>query len=505
MDQIYEEVGAFGKFQKIILIQAGSLVALCAITIYLTVFTLAEPKLICDYIESNQTDNFSSADPCILHTSQLYSNNSTCRYDQAYYKSTIVTEWDLFCGRKYLASMVQMSYMLGAFFSLFSGSIGDYYGRKCVASITLVLLSLISLLSQLIITVLPRDSINSKYLIYSSSQFFIGFLANLLYCASFVHLMEMTSKRYHSLFSIIYTYFYVFGELFVVIIAYFVRDWFVLQWILAGLTTATTVLVIIFVPESPSWLISKKRFAEADKLLQMISKINKKSFTSMSMNAIDEVALLPNNEQDPKSSGILSELFCPIRNTVKTLFLCYMMTVAALTYYGIGLGLTKMNLTNPYFIYLLSSIAEFIGYSLCYVNQYIGRKKTNIIFFIGTAVSCILVGLATSSAFDKINNGKFRLVAAVVFVTLSKCMISTAQHNLIVYAAELYPTSCRSAGILLISGVSRTGSFLSPFVILMGSLYWPHMPFFLYSLVHVIAVIMCFFLPESRTGNLFVS
>jgi MFS family permease len=499
MDEVFEQIGAFGRFQKITLILSGMLSALSAIPIYLTVFTLAEPQLICDQAEFNLTSNSTSMDSC-----QFYERNrSACRFDQTYYKSTIVTEWDLFCERKYLTNMTQTFYMFGAFFSLFVGFFADYYGRKRCLSIIMVLLSANFTLSQLIITLLPHDSINTKYIIYSVSQFLTGLLANSAYCAPFVYLMEMTSKRYHSLFSVVFTYFFVVGELIVVLVAYFVRDWFLLQWLMTGVTLATAVLVLVFVTESPAWLVSKDRFEEADQVIKTIARANKRPFASSTAVLRDQSVVSlrkqENNEAELelKKPGIIDELLCPARNTAKTLAVCYMMTVSALTYYGIGLGLNKMNLIDPYLLYLLSSIAEIIGYSVCYINQFIGRKKTNIIFFAGTAVSCVLVGMTMMPVFDTIASHTFKLVISVLFVTLSKCFISVVVQNLYVYVAELYPARCRSTAVLLVSGLSRIGGLLSPLVILIGSLYWNQLTFIIYSSGNILAVIAAFFIPES--------
>ncbi|XP_046439382.1 organic cation transporter-like protein isoform X2 [Daphnia pulex] len=51
-------------------------------------------------------------------------------YDRTYYESTIVTDWDLVCDRRWMASVSQSAYMLGALIaSSLLGQLSDRYGR----------------------------------------------------------------------------------------------------------------------------------------------------------------------------------------------------------------------------------------------------------------------------------------------------------------------------------------------------------------------------------------
>ena len=66
----------------------------------------------------------------------------------------------------------------------------------------------------------------------------------------------------------------------------------------------------------------------------------------------------------------------------------------SMQYYGIGLGITSVSESwSPYLMFLISSIAEAIGYASCHLNDRFSRKKVLILFFASTSVICCIVGV----------------------------------------------------------------------------------------------------------------
>lgn len=96
MDSLIEMVGPFGRYQKCVSLALGSISALTSMTVFSTVFILANPKLIC---MSNQTlssvlfeDN---EETCVTwhNVSKSRELNQTsiyeCHFDNTFYANTV--------------------------------------------------------------------------------------------------------------------------------------------------------------------------------------------------------------------------------------------------------------------------------------------------------------------------------------------------------------------------------------------------------------------------------
>ena len=137
MDNIMENVGEFGKYQKYVLVVVGLLSALSSATIYATIFTAAEPDFTCVHLNSSLNSSSSVSvenDTCKIW-SMIMANASqavdyNCSFDLTFYSKTIINEWSLVCDKYYLAGLTQTIQMLGSMFGFFGGIIGDRYGRR---------------------------------------------------------------------------------------------------------------------------------------------------------------------------------------------------------------------------------------------------------------------------------------------------------------------------------------------------------------------------------------
>ena len=63
-------------------------------------------------------------------------------------------------------------------------------------------------------------------------------------------------------------------------------------------------------------------------------------------------------------------------------------------YYGIALGITSVSESwSPYLMFLVSSIAEIIGYAICHLNDRFSRKKVLVGFLASASVVCFIVAV----------------------------------------------------------------------------------------------------------------
>jgi len=129
---------------------------------------------------------------------------------------------------------------------------------------------------------------------------------------------------------------------------------------------------------------------------------------------------------------------------------------------GVSLGILSVSHANPYYIYFFGSVAEFIGYFLCSLNDKLGRKKTLIGFLVLSALSCLLVAILpqeseTNSSSDLL---KWNVILNIFFALFGKSMVSAASNSGFIYVSQLYPTGVRAFFLSLVSSIGRFGKYM---------------------------------------------
>lgn len=92
--------------------------------------------------------------------------------------------------------------------------------------------------------------------------------------------MEIIGIKYRELFSVVYQIPFNLGHLTLPLFAYFLRDWQDLQF---ALSIPSVVLLTYFwlIPESPRWLFTMGRVADASKILEKAAASNGKPIDSI--------------------------------------------------------------------------------------------------------------------------------------------------------------------------------------------------------------------------------
>jgi hypothetical protein len=95
MDSLIEMVGPFGRYQKFVSLALGSISALTSMTVFSTVFILANPKLICNQTLSNSLYEHNEETRCLAwhNVSKSRELNQTsiyeCYFDDTFYSNTV--------------------------------------------------------------------------------------------------------------------------------------------------------------------------------------------------------------------------------------------------------------------------------------------------------------------------------------------------------------------------------------------------------------------------------
>ncbi len=424
MDSLIESVGSFGRFQRAALFIIGLISAISSTLIYGTVFIVAEPDLICPGSNSEKTT-------CQIW-SQNQSANSNCSFDTTYYGTTIVTEWGLICDDQYKAGFTVTLQILGSILGFFGGTFGDTFGRRRGVLLFSTLLTITTFLTQFLLTdwsFFPHLSIGAKYWTYSISQFAIGLLVNGLYGTAYVLLMELTTDENHTIFTNINSYFYVIGQLLVFIVYYVSKSWHFTNWFIAFNSLLILVMVYFLLPESPVWLLSCGRKTDAIKVFKKIAKFNKKRFDAeIFLEIIRAKGYNQITEEDSLKSRaccswsdilMLNNLFYPVKTLHKTFLVIYIWAAIMLVYYGVSLGVTSVDLVNPYVIYFFSAAVEVIGYTICLVNTRLGPKLSMIGFFLISSVGLGVLAFLTQLWGDLAPENSFYSFESIVIMLVA--------------------------------------------------------------------------------------
>lgn len=207
--------------------------------------------------------------------------------------------------------------MFGAIISFFMGYFSDHYGRKTVCLLATLLMSLSIMINEILQFEWFNLDINSKYIVYSITQFLLGFCVSTNYYASFILLLEITSAKHITIVSNFYDYMYVFGEFLILVVSYFARNFHFINYFISFCSLMIFLLVAICIPESPRYLITKKKYKEAYSVLKKIAKVNEnennlKSYPEFeiifSSDTIDhQIKIVDKNSSNNETSDLMLE------------------------------------------------------------------------------------------------------------------------------------------------------------------------------------------------------
>ncbi|XP_048801002.1 solute carrier family 22 member 15-like isoform X4 [Lagopus muta] len=267
------------------------------------------------------------------------------------------------------------------------------------------------------------------------------------------------------------------------LLGYYVREWRYLALV------SNTLGVIFFflsfmLPESPRWLYSQGKTAEAEDVMQYIALGNGKERLNLKLKP--STGTLRKDESPP---GILHLIKHPVLRW-RTVILMYIWYVCSFVYYGLTLNAGELG-GNLYLNVALYGLVEVPAFPLCMFfieKSWSGRRKTMMWFLIFAGFACIF------TMFLQKNAGL--LLSPTLLALCGKMMVSAAFNIAYIYTSELYPTVLRNAGLGVCSMSCRFAGILAPFVPTMKSLS-PSVPFVVFGISGLSAGFLTFLLPET--------
>ncbi|KAM8974296.1 organic cation/carnitine transporter 2-like [Pelodytes ibericus] len=395
-------------------------------------------------------------------------------YSKELYLSTIVTEWDLVCENDWKGPLTTSLFFVGVLLGSFvSGQMSDRFGRKKVLFATMAVQTGFSIIQVFSVN---WEMFTGFFLIVGMGQ-----ISN--YVAAFILGSEILGKSVRIIFSTLgVCIFYAVGYMLLPLIAYFIRDW---RMLLLALTIPGLFCIPLWwvIPESPRWLISQGRFAEAEDIIQKAAKKNGITAPE-TIFSITEMHYL--KDQSHKTHTFLDLL--KTKNIRIITFLSIMLwMIISVGYFGLSLNTPNLH-GDPYVNCFLSAIIEVPAYIIAWLllRNYPRRYATSSTLFLGGVVLLFIQLVPPELG-----------ILSIVLVMLGKFGITSAFSMVYVYTAELYPTVVRNMGVGASSMASRLGSILSPYFVYLGA-YDKYLPFILMGSITVLVGIFTLFLPETH-------
>ncbi|XP_074649098.1 organic cation transporter protein-like [Tubulanus polymorphus] len=425
-------------------------------------------------------------------------------HDTSVISSTIGSEWNLVCSRQWLLPMSQTIYMIGYMLgAVVFGSISDRYGRHKTIVGCLMAMTLTGTVS----------SFAPEYWSFVALRMLTGANVAGAIITAFVMAMEMIGPSARTTTGILYQGWFALGFMLLPGIAYFIRDY---DYLLLVSSSPNIIFLSYYwiLPESPRWLLSNGREAEAENIILKVAKMNGVEYTpyltvageldcvkSHHINNHDDVT---NDELCSKLDGNETVAAPPIsaKYTVldlvrtpnmrkKTLNICFNWFVNSLVYYGLSMLGSQLagNLYLNTFIFGAIEIPAYLLIILI-INK-VGMRWP--------LAGCLILGGVVCLAVTALPHDYKSVKTALAMI--GKFAISASFGIIYVFSAELFPTVVRNVGVGSGSMCARIGGVVAPFITDLNKI-WSPLPFIVFGAMSLTAGILTLLLPETHHHRL---
>ncbi|KAM9105242.1 solute carrier family 22 member 4 isoform 2-T2 [Megaptera novaeangliae] len=235
-----------------------------------------------------------------------------------------------------------------------------------------------------------------------------------------------------------------------------------------------------FIPESPRWLISQRRFREAEDIIQKAAKMNNVAAPVVVFDPVEE--LTPLKQQ----KVFILDLFKTRNIGIITIMSLLLWMLTSVGYFALSLNTPNLH-GDAYLNCFFSALIEVPAYITAWLLLRTLPRRYVIagVLFLGGGVLLLIQLVPADYNFLSIG-----------LAMLGKFGITSAFSMLYVFTAELYPTLVRNMAVGVTSMASRVGSIIAPYFVYLGA-YNRVLPYILMGSLTVLIGIITLFFPES--------
>ncbi|BFZ09564.1 hypothetical protein BsWGS_12604 [Bradybaena similaris] len=424
---------------------------------------------------SLKLDN-STAEQDTLNTTDQLSACHSWVYDKSEVLSSILTEFNYVCDNKAMRSHTNMGFFTGSLVGcVLIGAIADIIGRKkallvCVG-IQVVCGSSLYFIPSMVGVVVVRS--------------FQGMAAE-MFAISAATGMELVGPRKRTFAGIVVQLFWSLGGLLVLLVSYLTKDWRISE-LVYGLVAVPIFIMACIAPESPRWLLDKRRYQEAEKIMKRIAKSNK--------TTLPDMALKPNHDEPTTPKVKVWRLLTNKHLVATTLVVFFNWFAVNFLYNGLSLNLGNLS-GSLYLNFLISIPVEAAGFLMCLpLLDRTGRKPLYIAFMFVGGVACLAVNFPVV-----FGNADHEWIITTL-VMLGKMTSSSCYTILYIVSVEVFPTVVRNSAIGLCSVFENVSGMVAPYVadlgILVGGSLSKALPTTVFGCVALLAALLSLLLPET--------
>ncbi|VDM38107.1 unnamed protein product [Toxocara canis] len=398
-------------------------------------------------------------------------------YDNSTYIDSLVTEFDLVCDNKGWVDFTSTAFYIGSFIgNILFGYVADKFGRRVSFFTILITLVLFGTINAFVVDVQS----------FTIMRFLTGLPFPALFQIPFIVSMEFMGKSGRIFSGIMIDVFFGVAMTLLGVLAMVIRRWRQLTFF------CNAPFVILFVyyfllPESPRWLVSVGKFAEAKQIIARIAKVNGRNDID-----IDELIIRLRSNRRNSATDInrhnVYDLFKTPNLRKKTLLVTYIWFINAIVYNGLTFNISNLPV-DDYVSFIINGAVELPAYFLVWpLLGCVGRRWT-------LASSMLLAGLACiSTMFSPSATEHPWIIAGLAYV--GKFGIAGSFAVIYIFAGELYPTVVRAIGMGMSSMVAGLGLILGPHLVRLGD-SMRILPLMIMGTMSVSAGVASFFLPET--------
>ncbi|TNN63953.1 Solute carrier family 22 member 2 [Liparis tanakae] len=385
-------------------------------------------------------------------------------------RQSFVTEFDLVCSDAWLVDMYQATLNIGFLVgSIATGYLADRFGRR----FSFMMSNLLNAIAGILVAVAPN------YVALLVFRTLYGFGVKGGWVVGYVLITEIVGVEYRRTVGVLYQMFFSVGILILPLLAYFITDW---RWLQVVITVPYILFLSYywFIPESPRWLLSQNKKSEAVAITEAIAKENKMTLSKNIENLTDE------------NASTFTASFMDLIRTPKmrkhTLILSFNWFTSAVVYQGLIMRLGILG-GNVYIDFLISGLVEFpAAFLILFTIERMGRRIPFASANIVAGAACFITAFIPDHLFW------FKTVVACI----GRLGITMAFEMVVFVNTELYPTYIRNLGVSVCSTLCDIGGIVAPFLLYRLAAIWMELPLIIFGSLAFVAGGMVLLLPETR-------